>query len=372
MSSIKIFCGKKNHDGEFFPKNPEEWLKCLVNVLRERGIFQEKHHNDPGQNFEKQSWTTPQTFLWIKALCCGVLGWTKTQWFLRSQENLSPMEQKLFRDLWSQLKSLPSHHNLWAAPLGRFLGYGYFLGRRFFLNQSTLEPRPETELLISLVQEYFFSLKKNHYDCSEYGAYPKKILDLGTGSGCLLTSLLHEFPEALGVGIDCSSGALAMAHHNAVYHDMEYKNNSHADILSRIFWIKGHWGNKLKRKSLGRIKFSCIVSNPPYIEDYLNNGEYFHGSKKHMNDPKNESQSLLLDPQVYHWDPKKALFGGLKPYKTIVPLAYELLEPKGLLAVEIGWNQKDAVVELFQRHNFQHIEAHKDHNDFWRCISGVR
>lgn len=185
-----------------------------------------------------------------------------------------------------------------GEPMGRILGYREFWGRKFYLSPATLEPRPDTETLIEAVLEG--------------GIQPENILDLGTGTGCILLTLLHEFPKAHGVGVDLSFEACETAR----------RNSDEQGIGSRVSFINGNWTESLNRK------FDLIVSNPPYIPDA---------------DLEN------LDRNVLDYDPKLALSGGesgIEPYKNLLRTLKNLLAPGGLVFFEIGINQVPDMARL--------------------------
>lgn len=188
--------------------------------------------------------------------------------------------------------------------LQHILGYEYFYGRKFIVNKNTLIPRPETEFLVEEV------LKFN----------PKSVLDIGTGTGCIAITISKE----LGIrvdAIDLSDKAIEVAKRNSL-------NNS-ADVRFFNVDIKRYTG-----------KYDLIVSNPPYIET-----------------------GVLQKLDVYRNEPTLALDGGedgLKVYRVIFEKVDELLKEKGVLALEIGYNQKEAVLELSEDIGFSSRVVKKD------------
>jgi release factor glutamine methyltransferase len=190
---------------------------------------------------------------------------------------------------------------LTREPVGRILGRREFWGLPFDLSPETLEPRPDTETVVetalSLVPDRQAALR---------------LLDLGTGSGCLLVALLHELPQATGIGIDRSLGALATARRNAA------RNG----VAERTAFVASDWAAAL------RGRFDLVVSNPPYIAS-----------------PDLEG----LAPEVREHDPMAALDGGndgLVAYRIIFAGTPALLAPGGMLVVEIGSSQEQAVRNL--------------------------
>ncbi|WP_409568277.1 peptide chain release factor N(5)-glutamine methyltransferase [Methylobacterium sp. E-041] len=189
-----------------------------------------------------------------------------------------------------------------GEPVARILGTWEFWGLPFRLSPETLVPRPDTETLVDATLETVSD-----------PAAPLRILDLGTGSGCILVALLSALPNATGIGLDRSWNALRTARANAL-------DNGVAD---RTLFVAGDWCEAL----VGR--FDRVVSNPPYIASAVIAG---------------------LDREVREHDPIAALDGGddgLAAYRRIVDAtAGGLLAPGGSLHLEIGYDQADAVTEL--------------------------
>ena len=186
-------------------------------------------------------------------------------------------------------------------PLTRILGRREFWGLEFSLSADTLDPRPETETVVEAV----FARRPDR--CRAY-----RILDLGTGTGCLLLALLAEFQKASGLGIDIAPGAAVTARHNA----------EALGLGDRARFIVGDWSAALA----GR--FDIVVANPPYIASGAIPG---------------------LPQEVRAYDPHRALDGGadgLSAYRLIAAELPRLLPPDGLFAAEIGANQAKAVTEL--------------------------
>lgn len=184
-------------------------------------------------------------------------------------------------------------------PVSRIRGVREFWGREFGLGPETLDPRPETETVIEAVLELV-------------DTPPAAILDLGTGSGALLVSLLKEFPEAHGVGVDLSPGALVTARANARRHG----------VAERCAFVCGSWLDAVGGT------YDVVVANPPYI-------------------PSQEIAALA--PEVAGYDPAAALDGGadgLDAYRVIVPGLARVLRPGGWVVLEVGAGQSDAVAML--------------------------
>ena len=183
-------------------------------------------------------------------------------------------------------------------PLSRILGMREFWGLEFMLSADTLDPRPETETVVEAVLARLAN--RNH----DY-----RILDLGTGSGCLLLALLSELPAASGIGVDCAAGAIATAQRNA----------ERLGLLGRTGFRVGDWGAGMVER------FDIVVANPPYI------------AAAHM---------AALPPEVRDFDPRRALDGGadgLCAYRAIAADLPRLLAGCGVFAAEIGQGQDEAV-----------------------------
>lgn len=190
-------------------------------------------------------------------------------------------------------------------PVSRILGYRDFWKDSFTLSPYTLDPRKDSEILIDI------AMKKFKPDM------PLRILDIGTGSGCLLLSLLKEFPKATAVGIDSSIKALNVAQENA--NDLSI----HPD---RILWKQNNWIQNITDM------FDLIVANPPYISLH---------------------EMDVLPPEVLH-DPKNSLFAphnGLYFYKLSAITLKNILKPNGYAIFEHGYQQQDSVTEIFSAYH---------------------
>lgn len=208
-------------------------------------------------------------------------------------------------------------------PVSRIIGEREFYGLRFRVTPDTLDPRPDTETLVSAVLE--------SRDRTQLQA---RILDFGTGTGCLLLAILHGWPEATGVGVDISPAALTVARDNATA----------LGLADRAHFVTGNWGEGLSGA------FDVIVSNPPYI------------AAREIDE---------LAPEVRCFDPHGALNGGpdgLDCYRAILPAAGRLLKPKGRLYVEIGSTQAAAVSALAAAANLRVISRIRDLAGHDRCL----
>lgn len=225
-----------------------------------------------------------------------------------------------------QLKALEAFaaRRLKGEPVVRILGEKEFWGLSFKLNAATLVPRPETELLVERGLEVIGALDK------------PRILDLGTGTGCIPISLLTEYSDVVGVAVDLSAEALEMARFNA---------NRHG-VGSRLTTLKGSWFDPLEPGE----RFDLITSNPPYIET---------------------AEIAGLMPEVREHDPRLALDGGpdgLAAYRAIAAEAGLFLAPEGVLLLEIGSSQGVAVSDIFVGAGFAEVEVARDLSGHDRMI----
>jgi release factor glutamine methyltransferase len=213
---------------------------------------------------------------------------------------------------------------LGGEPVARILGARDFWGRSFRLNDATLVPRPETEMLVRRGLEELAAV-----------ATPA-ILDLGTGSGCIPVALLTERADAEATGVDLSPGALAMAVLNAEAHG----------VGARLSTLQGSWFEPVPEG----VRFHLVTANPPYIE----------------------SGTLpTLAREVREHDPALALDGGadgLDAYRAIVRDAGRHLMPGGALVMEIGAGQARAVLALLDNAGFGALEVEADLDDLDRMV----
>lgn len=189
-----------------------------------------------------------------------------------------------------------------GEPLSRIAGRRGFWSLDLSLSPDVLDPRPDTEVLVEQVLRHL----------SPRRAEPLRILDLGTGSGCILLALLAELPRALGLGIDRSEAALGIARDNA----------RSFGLAGRSLWAVGAWTAPLA----GR--FDAVVANPPYIPS---------------------GAIATLDRSVRLYDPAEALDGGpdgLSAYRLIVPDLRKFLTSGGIACLEVGRGQATAVAAL--------------------------
>ena len=210
-------------------------------------------------------------------------------------------------------------------PVAYIIGKKEFWSKDFIVNQATLVPRPETELLIYKVINFFRNKRIN-------------ILDIGTGSGCILLSILKELNLSRGIGIDISAKAIQTAKANAK--NLNLLNQSKFKTCDLVKYNTG--------------KYDLIVSNPPYI------------SSKDINN---------LSKDIINYEPKIALDGGLDGLDLIKKVIYKsnyLLKRNGQLALEIGFNQYQKVTSILKCCGFREISKIYDYNLNVRCIISTK
>lgn len=195
-------------------------------------------------------------------------------------------------------------------PMAQILGRREFWSLSFRVTADTLDPRPDSETLVQAV-----------LDRVADRAAKLRLLDFGTGTGCLLLALLHELPNATGLGIDLSAAALEVAAENA----------GSLGLAGRATFRQGDWENGVAPP------FDLIVANPPYIES---------------------AAIPALQPEVARFEPRLALDGGadgLDAYRRLLPAMARLLAPGGLAALEMGRGQGDSIVALGTAAGLRHI-----------------
>ena len=199
-------------------------------------------------------------------------------------------------------------------PIAYILGEKEFWSSTFYVNNNTLIPRPETELLVDKLLEFYKN--KNI-----------SILDIGTGSGCIIVSLLINLKKSIGFGVDISKNAISIATKNSIKHKLANRIKFSTQSFEKIF-------NK---------KFDLIVSNPPYIER----------------------------KDIKKCEPRMALDGGndgLDLIRKVIYKSREILKIKGMLALEIGNEQIKKVSKILIDNNFRVKQVTKDYKNNVRCL----
>ncbi|WP_306154343.1 peptide chain release factor N(5)-glutamine methyltransferase [Roseovarius sp. MMSF_3281] len=246
-----------------------------------------------------------------RRLMAGALGVEAGRLTLMERDEVAPVAVAVFHDAVRQRCD--------GVPVSHILGWREFYGRRFEVTGDVLDPRPETEGLIAEALREPFG----------------KVLDLGTGTGCILLTLLAEKPGAKGVGSDLSPGALAVAGRNA----------RALGVGARCDLIESDWFS-----AVGGL-FDLIVSNPPYIA---------------------AEEMAGLAPELAH-EPRMALTDeadGLSAYRMIAAGAGAHLSPQGRLLVEIGWQQGAIVSQIFSDAGFAEVAVLPDLDGRDRVVSG--
>ena len=212
-------------------------------------------------------------------------------------------------------------------PLAYVTGVREFWSLAFAVDRSALVPRPETETVVEAVLARAAHLPPR-----------PRLLDLGTGSGCLLVALLSELHGATGLGIDISAAAVSLARANAARHGLD----------GRASFIVADWGAPLAAR------FDVVVSNPPYVA----------------------AETLAsLAPEIVSHEPQTALAGGADGYacyRRLAPQVARLLAPTGLAAIEVGAGMADEVASLFAAEGLVEIERHRDLAGIDRCALFAR
>ncbi|MDM7945550.1 MAG: peptide chain release factor N(5)-glutamine methyltransferase [Oceanibaculum nanhaiense] len=227
------------------------------------------------------------------------------------------------------------------VPVSRILGRREFWGLTFRLSPATLDPRPDSETLVEAVLKAFPDRMA-----------PLRVLDFGTGTGCLLLAVLSEYPNATGLGIDKAEDAVATASTNA----------DDLGLAARVEFRTGDWGQGLGGQGLGGQglggqgvgePFDIILSNPPYIEAAV---------------------VPALAPEVARHDPLLALAGGadgLDAYRRLLPDVARLLAPQGHAFLELGQGQAADVAALAQQCGLMQRALHADLAGIARCLELV-
>lgn len=257
----------------------------------------------------------PSARLDARLLLAHATGISAMEVFSHPERQLSDAEQGRLNELVVRRER--------REPMSHILGQREFWSLPFRVTADTLDPRPDTETLVEAVLSHLPDRQA-----------PLRLLDLGTGSGCILLALLSELPHATGVGVDASTAALTVAAANAG--DM--------GLAERTHFVQGDWGQGLEGP------YDVILSNPPYIPD---------------------GEIDALEPEVACFEPRSALAGGsdgLDCYRQLAPQMVELLAPDGLGAFEVGKGQDQAVAALLRKAGLRIVETRADLAGIHRCV----
>ena len=236
------------------------------------------------------------------------------------EETLINLEQNIDKKALSDFNKYLIRRSK-KEPIAYLLGEKEFWSRKFLVNKNTLIPRPETELLVEKLVNIFIKRRIS-------------ILDIGTGTGCIIVSLLSELNNCTGTAVDISSKAIMMAKKNAC----KFKLSDRIKFLNKPF------------EDLCGKKFDLIVSNPPYIK---------------RNDIKN------LSDDIKKFEPRMALDGGndgLDLIKKVIYKSKKLLKINGMLALEFGNEQIKKVSKILIDNKFRIKCFIKDHGNNARCV----
>lgn len=244
----------------------------------------------------------------------------RIQIYLKFEQPLEEAQLQVCRDLVKR--------RIQGEPVAYILGYKEFFGERFSVNSNVLIPRPETEHVVEAALDWAKDKTK---------AY--KILDLGTGSGCIGLTLLKKLPQAQLTSVDISGGALEVAQQNAVQLKVE----------DRVQFVQGD----ALEKEASLAQFDIIVSNPPYVA----------------------AGSVHLEENVKKFEPSSALFAedaGLQFLKNWSEKYRTHLNSEGIMLMEMGFDQGPAMKSYYQSLGFQEVKIIKDLSGHDRVISGVK
>ena len=213
-----------------------------------------------------------------------------------------------------------------GEPIAYLTNKKEFWKDEFYVNKNVLIPRPDTEMIIEQVI-------KTYSEKSQL-----QVLDIGTGSGCILLSIIKERPNSYGTGIDISKKSINVSKINA----------KQLNLTNRVKFIHSSVDNF----NIG--KYDLIVSNPPYIE---------------------LSSLRYLEKNVVNYEPKLALSGGIDGFseiRKVINKAKNLIKKKGKLVLEIGFNQRDKVKKILQKEGFYVNKALRDYGNNDRCIISTK
>ena len=254
-----------------------------------------------------------------KLLLSHVLGLSNEKLNLTQSEKVGEKDIKNFEQLINRRKN--------SEPIAYLTNKKSFWKNEFYVDKSVLIPRSDSELLIESVIEYFPDLTKTY-----------NFLDLGSGSGCLIISLLNEYLLSSGIGVEIDKMAIKVSEKNKEF----LLNKDRLKFLERDF------------TNYDTSSFDVIISNPPYI-------------------PFEEKKDIMKE--VRNYEPSKALFAdekGLYFYRKIIENLSKHLKRKQFLFLEVGINQPDGVVKILKNNNFNVVSIKKDISNIPRCIIAER
>ena len=210
-----------------------------------------------------------------------------------------------------------------GEPISKIFKKRNFYKSTFIISNEVLDPRPETELVVEIANNF---IKKNEV---------KNILDLGTGSGCILLSILKENKMINGLGIDLSKEAINIAQKNSKKLQLDKQSN----------FLISNWMEAIN------FKYDIVVSNPPYIAS---------------------KEIEKLSKEVKNFDPFLSLDGGedgLNCYRVIVEDLKRVINKNAIIIIEIGYNQSNSVEEIFKNNDFKLLKKYNDINGLDRVLT---
>ena len=210
-----------------------------------------------------------------------------------------------------------------GEPISKIFKKRNFYKSTFIISNDVLDPRPETELVVEIANNF---IKKNEV---------KNILDLGTGSGCILLSILKENKMINGLGIDLSKEAINIAQKNSKKLQLDKQSN----------FLISNWMEAIN------FKYDIVVSNPPYIAS---------------------KEIEKLSKEVKNFDPFLSLDGGddgLNCYRVIVEDLKRVINKNAIIIIEIGYNQSNSVEEIFKNNDFKLLKKYNDINGLDRVLT---
>tara|TARA_Y100000389_G_scaffold116173_1_gene113339 strand:+ start:7664 stop:8506 length:843 start_codon:yes stop_codon:yes gene_type:complete len=234
-------------------------------------------------------------------------------------------EQKIEKNSFDDFKNLINKRSN-GKPIAYIIGKKNFWKYEFEINENVLVPRPDTELIVEEVLR--FSKNRNKLN----------VLDIGTGSGCILLSILDEKKDFFGIGIDISKKCL----------DLSKKNALGIEVHNRVKFIKSDVDN------FNYGKYDLIISNPPYIK---------------------QADLKYLEKSVVNFEPKLALNGGidgLSEIRKVIKKSSELIKIGGKFFLEIGFDQKNKVKQILKNKGFYINKILKDYGQNNRCIVSTK
>jgi len=253
-----------------------------------------------------------------RLLVAGALDIPPMTVFSRPERELTPEEEARLDVMASQREA--------RQPMAQILGRRDFWTMTFAVSPATLDPRPDSETLIEAAMELFPDRSA-----------PLRVLDLGTGTGCLLLSVLSEYPQATGLGIDLSPEALAVAN----------RNLQTLGFAGRAQMRPGNWYDGITDR------FDLVLSNPPYI-------------------PAGDIAGL--EPEVRQWEPLSALVGGedgLDCYRLLAAGVGGVLKPGGVVLWEVGAGQAASAGALLAKAGLTVLEPRRDLGGIDRCVRAL-